>query len=229
MSAARLLDEAVLGALAPERFAERRPFPWWAGPALRPEAWAELEARMPDLAQFDEVFGKPRRFGQQSHDRYALDYRPDLPVHPIWHELVDELHGPFYRELVRRMTGRRRFQLRLHWHYTPSGKSVSPHCDATRKLGSHLFYFNDPARWDPSWGGETCILDDEGRFDRRSSPDFDDFAACEAPPAVGNASLLFARRGNSWHGVRPLRCPEGVVRRVFIVVFEAASRWTPWR
>lgn len=222
-----LLDVDALEAMSPSVFAAQTPYPWWAGAALRPEAWRELEQRMPDLAQFDEVFGKPRRFGQQPHDRYALDYRSDLPVHPIWHRLVEELSGSRYGDWVAARLGTTRFRLRLHWHYTPAGRSVSPHCDARRKLGSHIFYFNDPDRWDPAWGGETCILDDEGCIDRRSNPGFEDFASCEAPSAVGNQSLLFARRGGSWHGVRALRCPEGELRRVFIVVFEATSRW-PW-
>ncbi len=225
VGALTLLDGDALEAVAASEFAARRPYPWWAGPALRPQAWSELEARLPDLAQFDEVFGKPRRFGQQSHDRYALDYRSDLPVHPIWHRFVEELSSPPYLAWVRARLGRARFRLQLHWHYTPTGRSVSPHCDARRKLGSHIFYFNDPERWDAAWGGETCILDDEGRMDRRSNPAFEDFSGCEAPPAVGNQSLFFARRGNSWHGVRPLACPEGELRRVFIVVFEAVSRW----
>jgi hypothetical protein len=37
---------------------------------------------------------------------------------------------------------------------------------------------------------------------------------------MDNHSLIFGRRGNSWHGVREIRCPEGAFRKVFIVVFE---------
>ena len=51
--------------------------------------------------------------------------------------------------------------------------TCSPHCDAVWKLGSHIFYFNED--WNPGWGGETLVLDDGGRFSRRSAPDFDDF------------------------------------------------------
>ena len=35
-----------------------------------------------------------------------------------------------------------------------------------------------------------------------------------------NRSILFGRRGNSWHGVRQINCPEDYYRKVFIVVFE---------
>lgn len=42
--------------------------------------------------------------------------------------------------------------------------------------------------------------------------------------AIGNWSLLFCRRGNSWHGVREIRCPGDELCKVFIVVI---SRFTP--
>ncbi len=35
---------------------------------------------------------------------------------------------------------------------------------------------------------------------------------------MGNRSLLFARKDNSWHGVREIRCPEGHMRKVLVVV-----------
>jgi hypothetical protein len=107
---------------------------------------------------------------------------------------------------------------------------VSPHCDARHKIGSHIFYFNTEEDWDPSWGGETLILDDGGRFDRRSAPRFDEFDRVITAPALGNCSLLFARRANSWHGVREIRCPEGAYRKVFIVVLNAwTTRFRAWR
>ncbi|MCP3984638.1 MAG: hypothetical protein GY723_09610 [bacterium] len=225
MKAGSLLDLESLEATPPRSFRRTRPFPWWAGPALRPEAWQALYERMPDPDQLEALFGKQRRFGQASHDRYVLEYRPDLPVHPIWHQLVEEIEGPAYQRFLAQRLGRRRLRMLYHWHYTPRGCSVSPHCDARRKLGSHVFYFNDPARWRAEWGGETCVLDDEGRFSWRSGPAFEDFAHSEIAPCTGNQSLLFARRANSWHGVRPLECPEGELRRVFIAVFEPRRSW----
>ncbi len=52
-------------------------------------------------------------------------------------------------------------------------------------------------------------------------PYYERFTAEYAAETMGNRSLLFARRGNSWHGVRAVRCPEGQLRKVFIVVFES--------
>ena len=167
-------------------------------------------------------FGRKRAHGQQPHDRYVLEYSPDAPVEPVWHQLVAELDGPVYQRWLAELLGTRHFHLSYHWHYTPRGCSVSPHCDALRKLGSHIFYFNTQDDWDESWGGDTLILDDGGRFRRNSAPDFQHFPRRHAVPCVGNRSLLFRRQGNSWHGVEPIACPEGdYLRKVFIVVINA--------
>ena len=125
------------------------------------------------------------------------------------------------------MFGRGGLWLNFHWHYAPASASVSPHCDSPRKLGSHIFYMNDPRDWDPAWGGETVVLDDEGKFATRSAPKWEDFKSATPAVAIGNRSFLFARRGNSWHGVRAIPCPEGKLRKVFIVVVN--DRWKAMR
>ena len=93
------------------------------------------------------------------------------------------------RARARRLMGVRRLEFRFHWHYAPNGCSVSPHCDAKRKLGSQIFYLNTDEDWDPSWGGETLVLDDGGRFDLASLRDFDEFDQI-ASEAMGNRSLI---------------------------------------
>ena len=47
---------------------------------------------------------------------------------------------------------------------------------------------------------------------------------CLASENLGNHSLLFQRQGNSWHGVREIRCPQGQYRKIFIVVINARLR-----
>jgi hypothetical protein len=207
-----------------ERFDAREfratlPYPW-ANPAgmLTDEGYAVLRRNLPDPSLFTGAFGIRRAHGQQPHDRLTLEYRSDLPLAPPWHAFVAELLGPEYHRFIERTFERRRFRLNFHWHYTPNGCSVSPHCDARRKLGSHIFYFNTVEDWDPAWGGETLILDDHGRFRRASAPQFEDFDTAMPSNALGNRSLLFARAGNSWHGVQEIRCPPGRYRKVFIVV-----------
>jgi hypothetical protein len=224
------LDPSVLNALDPEAFRNRSPYPWCnlAG-VLHEAAFERLRQELPALTLFQPVFGKVRRHGQQSHDRYVLEYEPELDLAPSWRAFIDELQGPAYQAWLARAMGTDAFELRFHWHYTPSGASVSPHCDTKRKLGSHIFYFNTSQDWDPAWGGETVILDDGGRFSPRSAPAFEDFASVESSETLGNRSLLFVRNGNSWHGVREIRCPQGALRKVFIVVIERATLSTRLR
>lgn len=217
-----LLNQNVLNAIATADFRDSVPFPW-INPenVLTAEGFDLLRARMPPMEMMSGSFGRKRAHGQRPHDRYVLEYQPDLQVADCWHRLVAEFEGPIYQAWLARLFATRRFRLTYHWHYTPRGASVSPHCDARHKLGSHIFYFNTTADWSGDWGGETVILDDGGRFSRASAPAFDDFTRSWRANAMGNRSLLFQRQGNSWHGVEPLLCPEDRLRKVFIIVVNA--------
>ncbi len=218
------LDYARLDTLDGKAFRNQKPYPW-INPegALTDAGYRELREQLPDVSLFDGYFGVDRAHGQQSHDRYVLEYRDGLDLPAPWQAFVDELRGPRYSDFLRRLFGVRSLYLNFHWHYTPNGCSVSPHCDAKHKLGSQIFYLNTEDDWDPAWGGETLILDDQGRFGRRSAPAFEDFDQVLPSQALGNRSLIFMQTGNSWHGVRPIQCPEGELRKVFIVVVNRAG------
>jgi hypothetical protein len=219
------IDYDRLSQISAEEFRGAHPYPWINPAGVLTEAgYAALRGSLPDVGVFERRFGERRKYGQQSHDRFALEYRRDLDIPREWHDFVAELRDAPYQRWVREMLGTRSIHTSFHWHYTPRGCSVSPHCDAKRKLGSHIFYFNTEDDWDPDWGGETVVLDDEGQLSSDSAPAFEDFAASYGSKALGNYSLLFARKGNSWHGVREITCPEGHLRKVFIVVL---NRDTP--
>ncbi|MCC5886653.1 MAG: hypothetical protein JJT88_09495 [Gammaproteobacteria bacterium] len=231
------LDLDKMAAIAPADFQNAEPYPW-VNPCglLQPDTYETLRRELPALPLFAKRFEIRRRHGQQPHDRYTLEYHKGSEVHPDWHGFIEELQSDDYRHWIGELFSVRRFFLTFHWHYTPAGCSVSPHCDATRKLGSHIFYFNTAEDWDPAWGGGTLILDDGGRLDPRSAPGFDAFDTAIEAEALGNQSLLFGRRGNSWHGVRELTCPPNRLRKVFIVVINRmsahafAKRWVArWR
>jgi len=216
------LDRDKLASLDAQAFRAAHPYPWAViDELLTPGAYRRLVAALPQAEHFNPSFGRQRRHGQTSHDRYVLEYRKGTPLPAPWAELMEELQGDEYRGFVRRMLGIDRFLLNFHWHYTPRGCSVSPHCDAEWKLGSHIFYLNTPSDWAPEWGGETLVLDDDGHFAHDSAPAFEDFPRAHGSGPIGNRSLLFARTERSWHGVRPLRCPEGALRKVFIIEFRA--------
>jgi hypothetical protein len=217
-----LLDVEALASITTRQFRDAHPYPWLNPEGLLTDDGFELlRHTMPRVDQMKASFGRKRAHGQTPHDRYALEYHEGLDVHPAWHRFVEALNGPVYQDWLARLFATRRFRLTYHWHYAPRGASVSPHCDAKRKLGSHIFYFNVPEEWSADWGGETVILDDGGRFSRASAPAFEEFDQAWPANAMGNRSLLFQRQGNSWHGVRELHCPEGLLRKVFIVVVNA--------
>jgi hypothetical protein len=217
-----ILDRGRLSAIETAAFRQADPYPWLNPEGLlTAEGFDLLRRNMPGTEQMKASFGRKRAHGQKPHDRYALEYRPDLDLHPAWHQFIAELNAPTYQDWLARLFATRRFTLSYHWHYAPRGASVSPHCDAKRKLGSHIFYFNTEDEWQREWGGQTVILDDGGRFSRSSAPGFDDFDRSWVADAMGNRSLLFQRQGNSWHGVQVLDCPDDRLRKVFIVVVNA--------
>jgi hypothetical protein len=214
------LDRNELESVDAPAIRARDPYPWKGFEGLLTDgAYDELQRTLPGVELFQQVVGKRRRYGQESHDRYVLDYRSGLDVSSAWHRFVAELMQGPYRDKVAELLGRDDFFVTAHWHYTPRGCSVSPHCDATWKLGSHIFYFNDAAEWRPQWGGATLVLDDGGGLSYSTAPQFEDFCASESVPPIGNRSLLFLRTDHSWHGVAPLACPEGMFRKVFIIEY----------
>ena len=215
----RYLDFQRLAAIDPQQFQQEKPYPWINPEGLLTmEGYQQLLATLPDVSLFERKFGVKRAHGQESHDRFTLEYHETLPLELPWKTFIAELRGKEYQAWLKRLFNINSLELTLHWHYTPNGCSVSPHCDAKHKLGSHIFYLNTEEDWEEHWGGETVVLDDEGQFDRKSAPKFEDFKHATVSKAIGNFSFLFARNGNSWHGVREIQCPSDQMRKVFIVV-----------
>lgn len=213
-----LIDADQLRAIDADDVLARKPFPFLhAEKLVTDDAYRELRDTLPPKEMFSPVFGRRRPGGQKPHDKYVLQYKRDREYPEPWMKLIDELkHGP-YQDFIARLLGHDKFLLHFHWFYTPTGCSVSPHCDASWKYASHIFYLNTEDDWDASWGGDTLILDDSGRMRSRTAPNFDDFDDEISSPSLGNRSLIFLRGDHSWHGVRELKAPEGKFRKVFIV------------
>jgi len=210
-------------------FQATTPYPWLNPEgALTAEGHRRLVATLPDTSVMHPFFGVQRKHGQAPHDRWVLEHSGKAVLSDDWQAFIEELQGARYMRWMKRMFGRGRLWLNFHWHYAPASASVSPHCDSPRKLGSHIFYLNTTDDWDPAWGGETVVLDDEGKFPTRSAPKWEDFKSATPAVAIGNRSFLFARRGNSWHGVRAIQCPEGKLRKVFIVVVNDMVKSIPY-
>jgi hypothetical protein len=218
------LNFEKLEAIDPAEFLSRSPYPH-ANPQglLTDEGFARLLNNMPDISMFEKIFNYRRLGGQEPHNRYALEYRPGMPVPEPWQEFIAELRGDRYRNAMERLLDAKKIEFRFHWHYTPNGCSVSPHCDSKREHGSHLFYFNSESDWDPAWGGETLVLDDGGKLDFESAPALEDFKAEYACKSIGNYSMFFQRTDHAWHAVREIKCPEDKMRRIFIIVINPDS------
>ncbi|NQX87097.1 MAG: hypothetical protein HRT77_00380 [Halioglobus sp.] len=219
----KYLEIEKLRALGTTEFMSVKPYPYFNEPLLTSTGYADLRETLPGLDNFEAIMGKERRAGQAPHDRYSLEYTRDLQVPKPWQEFIAELCSQAYRAEIERLLGARKVEFRFHWHYTPTGAEVSPHCDARREHGSHLFYFNSAREWDPAWGGATLALDDGGRLDYNSAPNLEEFDNVIELDSMGNSSALMLRTDHSWHAVRPIQCPENKLRKVFIVVVNPDS------
>jgi hypothetical protein len=227
------LNYDCLDRLSAEEFQKRQPYPWVSiQGTLTQEGFERLHATLPDVSGFRLSTGYKRAHGQAYHDRYLLHYHPSLEVAEPWRQFIAEIHGSRYESFLRRMLAlgpARKIFITLDWYYAWRGCSVSPHCDARRKWGTHIFYFDTDADWDPSWGGHVLIMDDGGRFHRHSAPNFDDLKAVATIDPRGNGSLLFHSTPHSWHGVRPLECPPDTLRKLFLVTVSIPTMQVWWR
>jgi len=223
------LNRDCLAAITTESFRNQCPYPWLKiGNTLTDEGYKRLCGDMPDVSLFKRDDGIQRAYGQAPHHRHSLHYRAGLSLPQPWAEFLNELQGEAYHSFLQRMLGSRSFILTFEWHYAWQGCSVSPHCDAARKIATHLYYFNQED-WDPAWGGQTLILDAGRRFRTHSAPHFDQLQVAASSDPCGNHSLLFQRTRYSWHGVRPLNCPPGTMRRLFKVTANGPSFQVWWR
>jgi hypothetical protein len=223
-------NRACLDSIAEKDFQSTQPYPWTnVQNTLTAEGFNALRETLPDVSTFRSMVGVKRAYGQAPHDRALLHYQPHVEVSTAWREFIAELQGDVYQSFLRRVLGPKTFIPTLEWYYAWKGCAVSPHCDAARKLATHIFYFNTEEDWKREWGGQILILDSERRFKTHSAPTFDQLKAAATIDPVGNGSLLFERTPHSWHGVRPLQCPEGKLRKLFIVTINIPSFQVWWR
>ena len=75
------LDPARLAAVDRAAFQSQRPYPWMSLLNVLTDAgYRRLCEALPDVRQMLPSFGVQRAHGQPSHDRYALEYNPDVDV-----------------------------------------------------------------------------------------------------------------------------------------------------
>ena len=106
-------------------------------------------------------------------------------------------------------------------HITGAGGRLDVHVDFNfdEELGLHrrlniLIYLNEV--WEDDWGGELELWDSSVTTCKNS-----------ILPAF-NRCAVFATSESSFHGVQPVRCPDGVVRKSFAAYYytkEAPADW----
>lgn len=200
---------------------------------LEDDAFAALCREFPCLERF-EKHENYNRGGQRPHNRYYLAFEKSIyssaddaagvireqDLSSSWQKFVQALSSAAYARFLTAMLGAEPVAIRFSWHIAYTGCEVSPHRDGKRKLGNHLFYFNTDEDWNEAYGGNTLAL--IGLSKPAFNPDFEDFSRIESTAMLNNKSFLFARTSSSWHGVKPLACPEGIYRKIFSVV---AEKW----
>jgi hypothetical protein len=218
-----------------EEFQKRQPYPWVDfDQFLTPEGFKTLHDEFPPLELFEYHENIQRGYGgQRPHNRYYLAYEQSIyhkettteagVVHkndlsPNWQRFMEEIEsGPLYRPFIQRALGVAKFNIRYAWHIGKTANEVSPHSDATNKVGTHIFYFNTSEDWEEGWGGQLLVL--EGRTVATLAPDFKDFTKSTVVSNINNHSFLFKNVREGWHGVKRLHCPEGYYRKLFNVIF----------
>ena len=118
-----------------------------------------------------------------------------------------------------RLFGSTPARFRFAWHRSYVGCEVSPHTDSSDKLGTFVFFFNSAQDWHYSYGGATLLLG--GLPAGKTCPDFSDFETEIQAHPLDFQCLVFKKTETSWHGVKPLICPEGYHRKTFHVIAEA--------
>lgn len=233
----RFLNKQAIANFSHEDFRSQWPFPY-AGikGILTKEGFAALIQEFPSLDLFAYHQDVKRAYGQRPHNRYYLAYEEthfkrgdsydreatdkDLPE--SWVSFIHELQKDTdYQQLIKRALGVDEWEVRFAWHVGQKGSEVSPHLDNADKLGTHIFYFNTEEDWKEEWGGQIVALG--GMMTTSGNPEYEDFADQKEIPIINNRSFLFKNTLEAWHGVRPLRCPEGKYRRLFNVIYQSAS------
>lgn len=228
------LDYDKLESFNRKKFLKTKPFPWCNLQGfLTEKGFQQLYKDFPTLSLFEKHTDIVRGYGQRPHNRYYLAYQSsvyhsdneskgtvkhsELPT--AWQAFLEELNNnPQYRDFICAAFQVPDYRVRFAWHVGFNGCEVSPHVDSPDKIGTHIIYFNTSDDWLKEWGGSTLILDKKQTAVQ--NPDYTDFASTQAVRITDNYSFLFKNQPEAWHGVEPLRCPEGSYRRLFNIIFE---------
>ncbi len=136
---------------------------------------------------------------------------------------------PLLTEMCDKHVGDRRYIPTISWHYAWEGcSSLAPLRCGTQTRHAHL-PLQLPQEWDQAWGSQTLIFGSDKPIPTHSAPNFDELTVAGAHGPIGNGSLLFQCTPHSWHGMKPLTCPPGKLRKIFSVTLNIVTSQVLWR
>jgi len=111
--------------------------------------------------------------------------------------------------------GRQRVRMHYEFSSLTRGSSIPPHTDASDKLVSCLLFFPQPS-WRAEYAGGTVYYRPRdaalaSNWGNRTVP-FEALEPVAALPFAANRLAVFVKSRDSYHGLPPLACDEGVVR-----------------
>lgn len=207
-----------------EQFRSAKPFPFIAIDGfLEPAFAAEVAASYPSFEQA-RTLGREFRAVNEHRKIQVVDYqRFPAPVKT----LSDALASPELLRQLEQITG----IPRLRWdpglggggmHQTASSGWLDVHVDFNYHEELHMYrrlnilVFLNP-EWDERWGGLLELWDEDVKVRHHA------FA-----PLL-NRCVIFETSETSFHGVTPVVCPDGEVRRSFAAYYytvEPPARWS---
>lgn len=105
------------------------------------------------------------------------------------------------------------------------GGSVTPHTDEPGKVVTLVISMLQEGEWEAAYGGGTDVNrpNDERRLFNRMNDKaaFEDMEVLDSFPYEPNQAVIFVKTFNSWHSVRPMTGPEGMLRRTLTINIEA--------
>jgi hypothetical protein len=234
-----IINSKILKHFDEKAFINRDPFPFESIQSLIKEEYYEtLCDTFPDIKYFEHRDHWKRNDNQKSHEKYLLIYddfigntdnsviKKGISLGVIWNRLINDLLSDEYKKFVARAVNWdiNDIDISIEWQMLPTGAEQPPHLDGYVKLFPHIFYFNKD--WSDEWGGETVILGFKDKSMHKGDIPimYDEFDVEHKATCKGNVSTVAMMGDRSWHGVRPIKNPEGTYRKTMLVVAISKKR-----
>ncbi|WP_366554945.1 hypothetical protein [Aquibaculum sediminis] len=132
------------------------------------------------------------------------------------------------KALAKRRTTQMEPNLKARFEFSmlpADGGSVTPHSDEPGKVVTLVISMLQDGEWDPAYGGGTDVnkpKDERRLFNRMNAKAaFEEMEILDSFPYEPNQAVIFVKTFNSWHSVRPMTGPEGMLRRTLTINIEA--------